>query len=34
VNEILRNSGATPNRFANPRALMIGAKRLYPLPQF
>jgi hypothetical protein len=30
VNDILRNSGATPKRFANPRALMIGAKSFHP----
>jgi hypothetical protein len=30
VNEMLRNRGATPKRFANPRALMIGAKSSLP----
>ena len=31
VNEMLRKSGDTPNRFANPRALMIGGKRPHSL---
>jgi hypothetical protein len=34
VNEMLRNSGSTPNRFAKPRALMIGAKSCVPLQRF
>jgi hypothetical protein len=34
VKEMLRNSGATPKRFANPRALIIGARSFSPLQQF